>query len=109
MGTATPLALKPGPWFASFLEIAEELGMCYTKQHRERLASGVRALIAVTGSLPVLAAEKFCYGLYRGIALGHPLSAAFIDAKALAAVELTSTWDSTLFVLDGDSQFRVGS
>jgi hypothetical protein len=71
-------------------------------------SAGVSALVAVTGSLPVLAAEKFCYGLYRGIALNHHLGDAFTDAKALAAVELTSTWDSTLFVLDGDSQFRIG-
>jgi hypothetical protein len=68
----------------------------------------VSTLIAVTGSLPVLAAEKFCYGLYRGIALKRPISDAFTDAKALAAVELTGTWDSTLFVLDGDSQLLIG-
>lgn len=71
-------------------------------------SAGVSALVAVTGSLPVLAAEKFCYGLYRGIARNYSLSDAFTDAKALAAVELTGTWDSTLFVLDGDSQFRIG-
>jgi len=71
-------------------------------------SAGVSALIAVTGSLPVLAAERFCYGLYRGIALNYTLRNAFTDAKALAAVELTNVWDSTLFVLDGESGLRIG-
>jgi hypothetical protein len=71
-------------------------------------SAGVSALIAVTGSLPVLAAERFCYGLYRGIALNRTLGDAFADAKALASVELTGVWDSTLFVLDGESELRIG-
>lgn len=71
-------------------------------------SAGVRALIAVTGALPVLAAEKFCYGLYRGITLNHTIGDAFTDARALAAVELTDVWDSTLFVLDGESELRIG-
>jgi hypothetical protein len=72
-------------------------------------SAGVTTLIAVTGSLPVLAAEKFVYGLYKGLALKHTVADAFADAKAIAAVELTGNWDSTLFVLDGDTAFRVSS
>ncbi len=69
-------------------------------------SAGVTTLLAVTGSLPVLAAEKFCYGLYRGIARNRTLAEAFSDAKALASVELARSWESTLFVLDGDASIK---
>lgn len=66
-------------------------------------SADVKTLIAITGSVPVLVAEKFCYGFYRSIARGHTVGKAFEDAKSLAAVELPAIWDPTLFVLNGDT------
>ena len=72
-------------------------------------SAGVNALIAVTGSLPVLAAEKFVYGLYKGLALKYTVADALADARAITSVELMDNWDLTLFVLDGDSAFRINN
>jgi len=69
-------------------------------------SAGVKALIAVTGSLPVLAAEKFCFGLYKSIAAEKSLMDSFADGKALASIELGNSWESSLFVLDGDSSLK---
>lgn len=65
-------------------------------------AANVRSLIAITGSLPVLAAERFCYGFYRSLARGKDIRRSFTDAKSFCAVELPYIWDSDLFVLNGD-------
>jgi|GEM_PF-1590041 len=66
-------------------------------------AAGVGALIAVTRSLPVVIAEKFCYALYASLASGRTIAQSFSDAKAAASVEFGKTWDSNLFFVDGDT------
>lgn len=64
---------------------------------------GVKALLAITDSIPVNAAEQFCKGFYSEIANGKTLSEGFIAGKELASVEFDKNWIDELFVLDGDS------
>lgn len=65
-------------------------------------SAGIGALIAVTGSLPILVAEKFCKTLYSGLAKGYNIGQAFINARTAASVEFEGLWDPNLFFVDGD-------
>ena len=65
--------------------------------------AGVSALIAATGSVPVIAAENFCRALYSTLAKRERLGIAFSNAVDAAAVEL-GIWDPSLFFLDGDNR-----
>lgn len=62
----------------------------------------IGALIAATGSLPVIVAERFCKTLYGGLAKGQNIGQAFSNARTAASVEFEGLWDPNLFFLDGD-------